>query len=71
MNAPTKNVTGRWEVDGYELTSGRAVEVFIANQWLPGHLEWDNDRGEYIVLLAGGGTLLINTELRIRLPLPR
>ena len=71
MTTLAQNEIGRWEVDGYELTSGHAVEVFIANQWLPGHLEWDNDRREYIVLLTGGGTLLVNTALQIRLPLPQ
>lgn len=71
MDALTKNSTGRWEINGYEMTSGIAVEVFIAGQWLPGNLEWDNDHDEYIVLLIGGGTLLINAALRIRLPLPQ
>jgi hypothetical protein len=66
MTALAQNTIGRWEINGYEMTSGLTIEVCIGNQWISGTIEWDGHRAEYVILLKGGGTLLITPSIKIR-----
>ena len=35
--------------DGPDLTSGRMCAIYLANQWLHGHIEYSHYRGYYFV----------------------
>ena len=49
-----KNDCGRWEFDGYELTSGDRVEVLVGSTWVLGRIEYLHGSHGYALLLPSG-----------------
>lgn len=69
MKGLLKNDVGRYELDGRELTSGSAIEVWLAGRWIAARIEHDNDRlRDYYIAISGGGALIISESLEARLP---
>ena len=68
----TKNDIGRWEYDGNELTSGEAVEIFAAEQWLRGRIEYLQGSQAYALIVSSGPDsetfLVLHTGMQARTP---
>jgi hypothetical protein len=47
----TQNENGRYEVDGYEFTSGDALEFYCTdfNEWIPARIEHAHKYGGYYI----------------------
>jgi len=60
MTTLIKNSLQRWELDGYELTSGNLIEVKMGNHW-------NHDYQRYVIHVKGNGVLLITSSLAVRL----
>jgi hypothetical protein len=64
---------GKWAIndqnEGYELASGRTVEVWLGGQWIEGHLErYDPYGGLYFASHKGGHcALCVCMRVRVRL----
>jgi len=67
MTTLIKNSLQRWELDGYELTSGNLIEVKMGNHWIRGVVEWNHDYQRYVIHVKGNGVLLITSSLAVRL----
>jgi|GEM_PF-1915537 hypothetical protein len=63
-----KNESGRYVLDGYELTSGDVIEVKRGEQWEGGRVEFSWERQDYVVLLALGGVIQITPDILLRRP---
>jgi hypothetical protein len=63
-----KNESGRYVIDGYELTSGDVVEVKRGEQWERGRVEFNWERQDYVVLLALGGMMGLALDISLRRP---
>lgn len=67
-----KNSIGRWEFADYELTSGEAVEVFVAEQWIRGRIEYLHSSQEYQLIVSSGPDsetfLMLHTGMQARTP---
>ena len=61
-----KNESGRYVLDGYELTSGDVIEVKRGQQWEGGRVEFSWERQDYVVLLALGGVIQITPDILLR-----
>jgi len=61
-----KNESGRYVLNGYELTSGDVIEVKRGEQWERGRVEYDHERGDYVIVLALGGVMLFSADLVAR-----
>jgi len=68
----TKNDIGRWEFDELELTSGDAVEVFVAEQWVRGRIEYLHGSQAYALIISSGPDsetfLVLHTGMQARTP---
>lgn len=64
----SKNESGRYVLEGDELTSGDVIEVKRGEQWERGRIEFSWERQEYVVLLALGGTMQITADILLRRP---
>jgi len=61
-----KNESGRYVLNGYELTSGDVIEVKRGDHWERGRVEYDHERGDYVIVLALGGVMLFSADLVAR-----
>lgn len=67
-----QNSLTRWELDGYELTSGSVLDVWLDGHWLAGRVEYSHKWKMYILLIPNGrATLLLSFSLTVRLPQER
>lgn len=68
----TKNDIGRWEFAHVELTSGDAVEVFVAEQWVRGRIEYLHGSEAYALIVSSGPDsetfLVLHTGMQARTP---
>jgi hypothetical protein len=68
----TKNEIGRWEFSDYELTSGELVEVFVAEQWIRGRIEYLHGSQSYQLIISSGPDsetyVVLHTGMRARTP---
>jgi hypothetical protein len=68
----TKNEIGRWEFAHVELTSGDGVEVFVAEQWVRGRIEYLHGSQEYQLIISSGPDsetyLMLHTGMQARTP---
>ncbi len=64
----SKNESGRYVLEGYELTSGNVIEVKRGEQWERGRIEFNWERQEYVVLLALGGVMRFTSDILLRRP---
>lgn len=67
IHKPQQQDTGRWLLDGEELTSGDPVEVLLGGHWITGNIEYATPNG-YVMLITGGGTLLLSNRLTMKRP---
>ena len=61
-----KNDCKRFEFDGYELTSGDAVELLIGQHWIYGHIEHTCNYG--YVFVHSSGMLIPVPGMKARVP---
>ena len=68
----TKSDIGRWEFAEHELTSGEPVEVFVAEQWVRGRIEYLHASQEYQLVVSSGPDsetfLVLHTGMQARHP---
>ena len=64
--ALVRNTSGRYELNGDELTSGSLIDVQRGDRWEAGRVEFDPDAQDYVIILSLGGTLLITSSLSVR-----
>ncbi len=62
----SKNESGRYVLEGDELTSGDVIEVKRGEQWERGRIEFNWERQEYVVLLAFGGMMGFTPDILMR-----
>jgi Domain of unknown function (DUF5348) len=64
---------GRWAIndpnEGYELTSGRTVELWLGGQWIEGHIERYEPYGGYYFVSHKGGYYALCVGMRVRVRL--
>ena len=74
MNAVTgrlhKNGHGRWEIEGFHLTSGDRVEIEVNGVWIAGFIECWGGNYHWFSRLDGVEVVLL-PGIRARTPQPR
>lgn len=67
-----RNDLGRWEYADLELTNGDAVEVFVAEQWIRGRIEFLHGSQAYQLVISSGPDsetyLMLHTGMQARQP---